>query len=382
MATSKTTTGIFYRIIYCASFVLLVHLPLRVQAQESSTSDSVFASHSLSAEKKAGDVVSLFTKDEVLHFKLVTNYQELLKDRGEERAYHEATLSYTDPRGGIISTALKVRVRGNRRRDPTVCDFPPLLLNFPRKKMQHTLFEGVNKLKLVTHCVGEDYVLREYLVYRLYNVTTENSFRVRLCRVDYEDLVGKRKTETRYAFLIEDDEDMALRNKGRLVSEDIKLRMDWTDSLAMARVALFQYMIGNTDWSLPYWHNIKLLSRDSLTAPIPVPYDFDYAGIVTAPYAVPPPELGITSVRQRLFRGYHFSDRTYAAAVSAFNKHKPAIYGVYQNFSLIDKSYLKRTLKYLDDFYETINDPKDFNNKIVRVGQQNQRKVVTVKGLK
>lgn len=277
---------------------------------------------------------------------------------------------------------LKITVRGNHRRNPEVCRFPPLLLNFSRKTTQRTLFEHVNRVKLVTHCLGEDYVLREYLVYKLYNILTDKSFRVRLCRIEYEDLQGKRKTETRYAFLIEDDKEMAKRNRGEIVPKAIAISMAGMDAEAMATLAVFQYMIGNTDWSVPYRHNIKLLSVDSLAAPYPVPYDFDYSGIVAPPYAVPPPELGIASVRQRLYRGCHFPDHIYADVIRTFQTHRAAIYNVYLNFPLLNKSSLKKTFDFLDDFYKTLDNPKNFNNNIVRVGQRNQKNYVVVKGLK
>ncbi|MBF9255355.1 hypothetical protein I2I11_18805 [Pontibacter sp. 172403-2] len=324
---------------------------------------------------------ALFTDEEVLRFKLTFNYQELQKDREEMRVYHKATLTYTDTAGTPVQVDLKVMVRGNRRRDPAVCKFPPLMLNFSRKTTPHTVFEKVNKLKLVTHCIGDEYVIREYLVYKVYNIVNEKSFRVRLCQVEYVDMEGKRKPETRYAFLIEDDKEMAKRLQAKIVPDAHVIRMDQTDAYAMAKLALFQYLIGNTDWSVPYRHNIKVIAADTAMIPVAVPYDYDYAGIVAAPYAVPPPELGIRTVRQRLYRGYHFPDKTYREVINFFNIHQADIYRVYTGCTLLDKKYLKQTLSYLDDFYETINNPKAFRTAIVRIGQQNQKSYVVVKGL-
>jgi hypothetical protein len=325
----------------------------------------------------------LFTDEEVLQVKLVTDYQKLLRDRGDEREYHPATLSYTDSTGGITTLDLKVMVRGNRRRDPKVCRFPPIMLNFTRKTMpKGTIFAKVNKVKLVTHCVDEDYVLREYLVYKLYNIITDHSFRVRLCQVEYVDVKDNRKTERRYAFMIEDDKEMATRNKAKLVPAKVIVRMDRADERAMAKLAVFQYMIGNTDWSVPFRHNIDLIAVDSLAPPIPVPFDFDYSGIVSAPYASPPPELGITSVKQRLYRGYSFPDNIYTEVINTFNSYKTPIYAVYRQCDPLSSSSLKQSLKYLDSFYKTINKPKKFKNEIVRIGEKNEGTYVTVKGLK
>ncbi|MBD1398748.1 hypothetical protein H9Q13_16360 [Pontibacter sp. JH31] len=324
----------------------------------------------------------LFTDETVLQFRLVVDYQELLKDRGDERGYHQGTLSYTGSAGETFTLPLKVMVRGNRRRDPSVCRFPPLMLNFIRKAMpEGTIFAGSNKIKLVTHCIGEDYVLREYLVYKAYNVLTDQSYRVRLCQVEYVDAAGERKTEQRYAFMIEDDKDMASRNKAKLLSKKVFVRMDRADQKAMARLALFQYMIGNTDWSVPFRHNIDLIYTDPLAPPIPVPFDFDYCGMVAAPYASPPPELGISSVKQRLYRAYAFPENIHREMVNTFNSYRTPIYAVYRQCEPMSRSDLKRSLKYLDSFYKTINNPKKFESKIVKVGERNQKSYVSVKGL-
>ena len=326
---------------------------------------------------------TLFTDENILHFTLSVDLKDLLKDRGDEREYHPATVKYTTSSGGEEVINLKVRVRGKHRRDPNVCSFPPLLLNFPRKSIHHTIFAGADKLKLVTNCTKEKYVIREYLVYKLYNIVTHQSFRVRLCKVVYEDTKDKMKTEQSYAFLIEEDDELAKRVNGTVMPDELIIRMDATDDRAMAKLALFQYMIGNTDWSVPFRHNIRLLWIDTYSKPIPVPYDFDYTGIVMPPYAKPPPEIGISSVRQRIFRGYGYSDEIYKELVPFFNNRKNDFYQVYRGAGLVDEKYLKNTLKFLDEFYETINNPKDFNKYIVRAGQQNFKNNVKVKdGLK
>ncbi|WP_276497532.1 hypothetical protein [Pontibacter litorisediminis] len=323
----------------------------------------------------------LFIHQDVLEFKLLMDARAVLKDRGEDRKDHKAVISYKSAEGTVVEEKLKVKVRGNRRRDPSVCNFPPLQLNFSRKTVENTMFGKVNKLKMVTHCINDEFVLREYLVYKVYNALTDTSYRVRLCRVVYEDTKGKRKTETRYAFLIEDDAVMAARHNARVIPDEVRIGMDKTELLSMAKVAFFQFMIGNTDWSVPYRHNVDLLSFDSLAPPVPVPYDFDYAGIVSTPYASPPPELGISSVRQRLFRGYSYPEEVYAEVQKHFNSRRAAIYAVYRDFDLLDERYTRQTLKYLDQFYSALNNKRDFYNAFVRVGQRNERSRVVVKGL-
>lgn len=369
-------TGMKLHYLYILVRVWLLCLPLQLNAQNIQPIQAALPAAPLQVQENP-----LFLSNEVLHFRLSMDVKAVLKDRGDERKSHRASITYKNADGGEVEEKLKVRVRGNRRRDPAVCDFPPIQLNFSRKTVQATVFGKVNKLKMVTHCLNDEYVLREYLVYKLYNVITDSSFRVRLCRVEYADTKGKRKTETNYAFLIEDDDVMAARQNATIVPENLIIRMDRTDTLSMAKLAFFQFMIGNTDWSVPYRHNIDLLAFTPFSAPVAVPFDFDYAGLVSAPYAAPPPELGIRSVRQRLFRGYSYHDRVYTQVRAFYNGRRPAIYNIYLNFGLLDKRYTKQTIKYLDQFYETLNDPKDFYNAFVRQGQRNEKGGVVVKGL-
>ena len=364
----------------CIFFLWPLHTPLHVLGQQE-PAQTFLSQESLSRAAAGYADNDLFSSEEPLRFKLILDYKALLKDRGDEREYHAASVVYKDESGESVTINLKVRVRGKHRRDPNVCIFPPLRLNFPKKKVQGTVFAGADKLKLVTHCIGEKFVIREYLVYKVYNLLTPMSYRVRLCRVIYEDLQGKRKTDSSYAFLIEDDAQLAERNQVTIMSDELLIRMEATHNGAMAKLALFQFMIGNTDWSVPYRHNIKLMYQESELKPVPVPYDFDYTGIVMPPYAKPPPEIGITSVRQRLFRGYTFPDEIYAELVPFFNSRQKPIYQLYQQSDLLDTKYRKQTLRFLDDFYAIINNPKKFNKQIVQTGKKNERKSVVVKGL-
>ena len=64
---------------------------------------------------------------------------------------------------------------------------PPLFVSFGDETARGTLFEGQTMLPLTTHCRDsssyEQYVLKEYLAYRIYNLLTDKSLRVRLARV-------------------------------------------------------------------------------------------------------------------------------------------------------------------------------------------------------
>jgi hypothetical protein len=139
---------------------------------------------------------------------------------------------------------------------------------------------------------------------------------------------------------------------------------------------MFQYMIGNTDWSLPFLHNIKLLYKDSSSIPVAVPYDFDHSGIVDAPYAMPPEQLGIASVRERIYRGYCQDKSDFTAMIALFNKHKDDLYKIYTSCTLLDAKSIKNTVRYLDDFYKTINNPREADRELSDPCRKKERIII------
>ena len=329
-----------------------------------------------SPNRSADTTRLLFARDSALRLTLTANLRVLLKDRGETPVNHPVVLTYADDRQQSVTLPLAVKVRGNFRRSSVNCSFPPLLLDFPKKKTHHTLFEDQNKLKLVTHCQTDEYVVREYLVYKLFNLLTDRSFQARLARVTYVDSLGKRAPETHLAFLLEDENAVAKRNGATLYKRK-QTNVRYVDTLGMATVAVFEYLIGNTDWSVPFLHNIRLLALSTGSTPFPVPYDFDHAGIVEADYARPAEQLGIQSVRERMYRGMAYPAAVFQTVFDRFNELKPQLYAVYTNESRLSPAYVRRTLKYLDDFYRIINKPALVRSEF-RLGDQSH---IVIKGL-
>jgi hypothetical protein len=281
----------------------------------------------------------------------------LFNDRADNGLYHPLVLTYKGPDSNEVTINLRGKTRGNFRRQKTNCTYPPILLNFTKKEHKPSLFDKQDKVKLVTPCAGDNYVVREYLVYKLYNLITPKSFRARLARVTFDD-VEKKKETSFYSFLLEEDEQMAQRN-GSKILEVKNVNGENTETETFLKMAMFQYMIGNTDWSVSFLHNIRVLSFDMKSVPSVVPYDFDHSGIVNAPYALPPEQLQLSSTQERRFRGYCITDwKTLDEVVATYNRLKPDIYKVYTSCTLLDAKYVKATTRFLDDFYETINDPK------------------------
>ncbi|MBP9925789.1 MAG: hypothetical protein KBF45_07335 [Cyclobacteriaceae bacterium] len=301
----------------------------------------------------------LFGDNSVLEFALSGEMQELLKDRGNDPQYHILSLTYKNDDGSIVTVPVKVKARGHFRKLKENCKYPPLLLNFSKESSENTVFNTQNKLKLVTPCQGDKYVVYEYLVYKLYNLISPMSFNARLVKMTFENLNGKGKnSEPLYGLLIEDETKMAQRNNTVAIDRTM-VRPEQTQSKEFLSMAVFEYLIGNTDWSVQYRQNVKLIASDSLSRPYAVPYDFDHAGIVSAPYAKPAEQLLLTSTRERRYRGFCVQDMNYFnEVVTQFNDKKDDIYRLYTDNALLEAGYIKSTIKFLDDFYETINNPK------------------------
>lgn len=301
----------------------------------------------------------LFDSDEILDLTLSGDIRSLFNDRADEPSYYPMDIAYVAGDGRTVSIPLKVKTRGNFRRMSSNCFYPPILLNFAKSKTpDHSVFFGQDKLKLVTPCRDQEYVVHEYLVYKLYNLITERSFRARLVRVVYVDTGKDKETEPLYGIILEDEDQMAERNDAQIIKRN-QIRPNKTEPDHFLKMAVFEYMIGNTDWSVQYRHNVKLIAGEDKTVLMTVPYDFDHAGIVRTPYAKPAPELQLSSVRERRYRGYCVEDMSVFAPVFArFNELKNDFYRIYSECPFLDEKYVRQTLKFLDEFYETINNPK------------------------
>lgn len=305
-----------------------------------------------------GQKKRLFDSDEIFEVTLKGDLKTAFKDRSDDPKYYKATLNYqTD--GATFDIPVRIKSRGNFRKSLAGCKYPPLFLNFKKSATpKASVFKGQDKTKLVTPCRGDQFVVNEYLVYKIYNLVTSQSFKARLVKVIYEDSVKNKSSDPSFGFLLEEQKQVAKRNSSKLV-EIKKLAPEKTKKESFLEMAVFQYLIGNTDWSVQYQQNIILLKDELTSTPITIPYDFDHAGIVRAPYAKPAVELKLSSTLQRVYRGYCLQNMSEIAPVfEKYNKLKDDIYALYSDNSLLAESYRKQTLKFLDQFYETINDPK------------------------
>lgn len=259
----------------------------------------------------------------------------------------------------VITEEIRVQPRGIYRKFN--CDIAALMLNF--KNPASPKLSPLKKLKLVGGCRmgsgNEDLLLKEYMGYKIYNLISIMSFRVRLLHISYNDSKQKYKPYSQYAFLIEDMTDLAARNNCVEVKKKVFAR-DGTDREQMTVVDLFQYMIGNTDWSIPNFHNVKLMvpKSDTFAKPYVVPYDFDYAGLVDAPYAIPNEHLPITKVTERYYKGFPRTIDELLKVLDIFKEKKEVIKFTVNNFSLLNTKVKSQMTRYLEEFYEIIDDRK------------------------
>ncbi|MCC6282903.1 MAG: hypothetical protein IT262_20020 [Saprospiraceae bacterium] len=324
----------------------------------------------------------LFDSPKILRISLSGNLRPLLNNRDAEPKIYPLELSYTKTDSSICSIPVEVRTRGHFRRLRGNCDYPPLMILFPEEgPHRSTIFREQQKLKLVMPCAEDKYIIQEWLVYQLYNLLTPSSFRARLVEVTLLDDKRKKPGKPFYGFLLEEEDQMARRNG--MVAVERALKPQQTRREDFLTMAVFEYMIGNTDWSVQYQQNIKLIAGDSSSVAIPVPYDFDHSGIVNAPYAAPAVELQMNSIRQRRFRGYCIQDmQVFDPVVAKFNLLKKDIYGTYTGCSLLDAKYIKSTINYLDAFYAVINDPKSLKSEFSYPCDLKGTGNVVIKGLK
>jgi hypothetical protein len=306
-----------------------------------------------------------FTSDSVFTFTLTTDFRQLLRDRDPDASeWREATLTYAGP-DSALTVPLRVRTRGIFRLQH--CGFPPIRLRFRGEEVEGTPFEDLRRPKLVTHCEDSDlyeqYLLQEYAIYRALRLFTPVSFGARLARVTYQDSAGRRDPVTRYAIVTEDPERLAERVGGEVI-ETKGATIDHLDPAYAALTFVFQYMIGNTDWSVAGLHNIELLQ---IRGPAyGVPYDWDWSGAISTRYATPAERLGTRTVRQRVYRGYCQPDEVFEPVLARFEALRDSITAVYRAVPDLEPRALERTLEYYDEFYRIIADRGRFLGRVVR----------------
>lgn len=320
-------------------------------------------------------VSSVFLSEQPLPITLIFDIKDIKKNTNDS-TYFKTSISYKLENSTEQNINVKIRRRGNYRLKN--CYFPPITIKLDEENTKNTTFDGHKKLKLVMPCLQQkdknDNVIKEYLAYKLFELVSPYHFKTRLADLTFDEIKGEKiKTHNIKGILIEDDKAVAKRFNGKVYKRYSHPLNH--EPVASVKNALFQYMIGNTDFSQAYLHNMKVIFVDNNM--IPLPYDFDMSGLVNCSYAVVSQiqgeSLGLTSVKQRKYRG--------------FVRKKAVFHQVRQEFleqqgnmiSILDKNekYFSNpkefdaARKYVLSFFDILENDKKFNKEIVH-GARNE----------
>ncbi len=306
------------------------------------------------------DSIAFFADEKPVELTITTDIKALQNQRKPEKIFQDGSVTLKLDDNTTYTENIKISTRGKTRKE--MCRIPPLMINF--RTSPQSLLKGLGKLKLVIACgtsQGEEELLfKEFMCYKIYNILENKSFRVRLAKTTYVDSKNKAKTVTQYAFFIEDDADMAKRNGCKKKDKYSPFNSEGTNRDVMTMVALYEYFIGNTDWSVPNGHNTKLIfdKNPEIAIPYVVPYDFDYSGLVNAEYAVPAEIMGTEKVTERVYRGFARTMEELQLKLTIFENKKADIYAKINGFTFLAEKTKKGMISYLEEFYAIAKDNK------------------------
>ncbi len=305
---------------------------------------------------KKESIFDLMSQPDELAITLIFNVQEIIDDRKSEKK-HPAVLTFLDKNGVLQNWKINVNARGVFRRY-NCPEMPPIKLNFKKSDLKERGLSKFDDYKIVTHCM-EDYesakavVLKEYLAYKFYNSITKNSFRVQLLKINYVDA----KTgiiRQHYGFIIEDFALLRDRVGAEKCKNPLGISEEDINREEYKKLALFQYMIGNSDWSLKQVRNVKIMLLDGKY--VVIPYDFDFAGLVLAPYARVNSDYGLSSLRERVYLGFEDDLEDMEVVKKRFKKRKGRFRRYTKYLSPLHKVHKKSVLTYLKSFYNNLDD--------------------------
>jgi hypothetical protein len=296
----------------------------------------------------------LFGTAEIPNLTITSDFDSI-KANIRNKNYVNGTIEFEHGRKSRTTLEIKLRPRGKSRR--MMCDFPPLKLKFDKQNLKAHGLETFNDYKLVTHCMsgeasGQAVIRREYLVYKLLNILTPNSFKAKLISITYKNTGSSFNKSKHLAIIIEDAECLAHRTKCQTLESKV-INIDSLHSYQEKITSVFQYMIGNADWSYLMGRNMELLKQEQGLI-IPVPYDFDYAGLVRAPYARANAALGQKTVLDRFYLGHVKSFEGLADIFNHFKSKKVELMQAVEDANGLSDEEITQMKEYLTSFFDII----------------------------
>lgn len=326
------------------------------------------------SQVNAAESDPLFQQDEILAIEMTAPFETIDRERDRDKEY-EGKLSYTGNDGSLVELDIKLEVRGNFRLRKDICRYSQLWVNVRTGQAEGTLFENQDRIKLVVQCQNHeryaDYIAKEKQAYDIFNLVSDKSLRTRLVNVTYQDSEDPDEKRTQMAMFIEHHKRLANRLDMEVV-EDTSVTISSLDAYQANLVAVFMYLIGNTDFSVregpaddECCHNAKLLTDES-GINYAVPYDFDGSGYVDTSYAAdPPPQLNIRNHRQRLYRGYCAHSENIEIALDSFREQSNSITNIAGDTGMVAERSARRNSDFVEDFYAIVNDSRDTQRRII-----------------
>jgi hypothetical protein len=315
----------------------------------------------MEARRTAAERRPLFAGTDAFPLTLTADFKTINKDRRVEGKVPYPGILTVEGEGGTKTLHVKLQTRGHFRLRQTSCSFVPLRVEFTKEEIAGTIFDGQKTLKLITHCQSdkefEQYTMREYLTYRALNLLTPRSFRARLSKVSYVQATDNKPVISRLGLFLEDDDDVARRMDGRIMDLP-RAKFKDVDADLMTLTSAFEYMIGNTDFSIYALHNyvlVRLQDRKTYA----VPYDFDMSGLVNASYAIPDKAFGLKTVKDRYYRGPCRPLDEVEPILAQFRTQKANILALFESLPDLNRDQRRDAKDYLEEFFRDLDRPND-----------------------
>ncbi len=322
----------------------------------------------LVATSSSAEPASIFEENSVFEMRMEFEYDDICMNPVEDDCEDvPGVISYEDADGAEKNVKIRIRTRGRWNPKTARCEFPSLFVFFDEDTTTGTVFEGENMLPLTTHCRHHyrnyrDYVQIEYLAHRIYGLLTDVSLRTRLLKVTYAD-ANSRMSRTRYSFFIEHFDKLGARTGKKWVEVD-RVDLDRVRPEEMATLSIYQFLIANLDWSALRGHNVAMF-EDAGGILTPVPFDFDYSGIVYTPYASPPSELPVYSVTNRYYRGLCWPGLDWDGLFDRFTAIRGDVFEELERLPRVSRKERRRVRYFLGAFFEMLESEEDRREEIV-----------------
>ena len=294
----------------------------------------------------------------------ITQDWKALEKKKKEKTYQSAEVRFVSDDLDTKIMPANIRTRGNMRLE--ICALPPLKLKFEKSDLAKSGFSPMNEMDIVQPCHEDkqyyQLILKEYLAYKLWELVSPYYFKTQLVRIHYTNPDGSAAHDPSYAFLVENTEELVDRLDGRKNKTPV-ISSNAVDKAPMLKVALFQFMIGNTDWNIQNRHNLDFVVLPGHQFLVTIPYDFDYSGLVGAPYAVHHESLELTEVSSRYYQGKCYSASEVEEALKIFHEQKLNILNMPGRIEGLDEREAKEARVYLNSFFEIIENPKNWKTR-------------------